>query len=120
MAEKPLHLLQRIADLSAVRNGIWILLGARSSTKALSNEQREHVNGECVTEVMRANVQSDTGGGTSLVSAVKHDLPAVRRNRHADFTQPQRGWFLRQAFGVAEDKVSAVIRRQTVQRRVQP
>src|SRR6185437_5645314 len=60
------------------------------------------------------------GGITSLTGTIEDDLPAVRRNRYADFTQPERRGLLRQAVCIAQYKAPPFVRCESINRNVYP
>ncbi|MDZ7874523.1 MAG: hypothetical protein U5N27_16160 [Rhizobium sp.] len=86
MKKKPLHLLERIAENLPISLHRPSRQG--SIAEAVLNEHRQHVNGEGVTELMRADADIETEGSAPAGGTGESDFPGVRLHRQADLQKP--------------------------------
>ena len=90
MAEKALDLLQRIAEEPTIAFRAGLVVLARGSPQAMLDQHREHVHGEGMPKLVRADAEWTSGGCTATAGAREHDLPGIGLHGLADLGQPER------------------------------
>ena len=116
MTEKPLDLLQRVAQQPAIA----FCAGGRVITSALAeamlNQHSQHMHREGVAELVRIDPDRKACSGASARCPGKGSFPGVRLYRQADLGQPQGGGFIGGAVVAADDEPPALVRSQRGER----